>query len=146
MLEYLDIFRLYLKIFRDTINNKLRIPYSRPWGQYESFIDFHENNLHNDESGYKVKRIIVKPNSRLSLQSHDHRSEHWILVQGSGLVQVGDDTFNLQKNQHIFIPKNSKHRMTNTNNEEELVFIEVQIGNYLGEDDITRYQDDFGRT
>ena len=136
---------MYLKIFRDTIINKLRIPYSRPWGQYESIIDFHENNLHNDESGYKVKRIIVKPNSRLSLQSHDHRSEHWILVQGSGLVQVGDDTFNLHKNQHIFIPKNSKHRITNTDNEEELVFIEVQIGNYLGEDDITRYEDIYNR-
>ena len=59
MLEYLDIFKLYYTVFFDTIKNRLRIPYSRPWGQYESIIDFHENNLHNDQPGYKVKRIIV---------------------------------------------------------------------------------------
>lgn len=109
----------------------------RPWGTYET--------IHGDDhSGYKVKKIIVFPSQRLSLQSHDHRSEHWVIVNGLGTVQLGNDFLLVDKNTHIYIDKHQKHRIENRG-EELLVFIETQIGSYLGEDDIIRYQDDYNR-
>jgi mannose-6-phosphate isomerase-like protein (cupin superfamily) len=91
-----------------------------------------------------VKKICVIENSRLSLQSHNQRSEHWVIVQGKAKVQVGDEFVELNKNQHVYIPKKTLHRMENIG-EELLIFIETQIGDYLGEDDIIRYQDDYNR-
>jgi len=110
----------------------------RPWGWYIS-IDG------NDHSGSKVKRISVYPGKRLSLQSHNQRSEHWVIVKGTAKVQVGKDFHILHANQSIYIPIGVLHRMENIG-EEMVEFIETQIGNYLGEDDIVRYEDDFGRT
>ena len=109
--------------------------FHRPWGYY---VNVHE------EQGMKMKKIAVYENMRLSLQSHLHRSEHWVVTQGQGRVQVGEDFHNVGPNTHVYIPKQVKHRMENTG-PELLVFTETQIGDYLGEDDITRYQDDFGR-
>jgi mannose-1-phosphate guanylyltransferase/mannose-6-phosphate isomerase len=109
----------------------------RPWGWYIG-IDG------NDHSGSKVKRIGVYPGKRLSLQSHNHRSEHWVIVKGTARVQVGQDFHILHPNQSVYIPIGVLHRMENIG-EEIVEFIETQIGNYLGEDDIIRYEDDFGR-
>lgn len=97
-----------------------------------------------DHSGYKVKRFGVYPGKRLSLQSHNHRSEHWVITKGMVRVQLNDDFVEMGPNEHIFIPVKSLHRMENIG-EEMVEFIETQIGDYLGEDDIVRYQDDFGR-
>jgi mannose-6-phosphate isomerase-like protein (cupin superfamily) len=107
----------------------------RPWGWFEILYE---------EAELKVKRIMVKPGKRLSLQSHERRAENWVIVQGKGLFTLDDRTFDLEPQQSVFIPKKSRHRMENPGRD-ELVFIEVQTGTYLGEDDITRFQDDFDR-
>ena len=109
----------------------------RPWGWYI-------NVEGNDHSGFKVKRIGVYPGKRLSLQSHNHRSEHWVVVKGTAKVQVGKDFHILKKNQHVYIPIGVLHRMENIG-KDMVEFVETQIGSYLGEDDIVRYEDDFGR-
>lgn len=109
----------------------------RPWGWYI-------NVEGSDTNGFKVKRIGVYPGKRLSLQSHNKRSEHWVIVRGKARVQVGQDFLNLEPNQHVYIPKETLHRMENLG-DEMVEFVETQIGEYLGEDDIVRYQDDFGR-
>jgi mannose-1-phosphate guanylyltransferase len=108
---------------------------SRPWGTYTTL---------KEEGGYKVKRITVRPGESLSLQYHHHRAEHWTVVQGQGIVQIGDVEYPTWPGEHRFIPLGEKHRLTNKS-EEELVLIEVQIGGYLGEDDIVRLQDIYGR-
>ena len=110
--------------------------FERPWGWYINIKE--ELNL------FKVKHICVKPNKRLSLQSHNKRSEHWVIVKGTAEVQIGKDILILHENQHIYIPKETLHRISN-HTEEDIEFIETQIGNYLEEDDIIRYEDDFGR-
>lgn len=128
------------KILNKIENQDLKIVHSkafRPWGWYI-------NVEGNDHSGYKVKRIGVYPGKRLSLQSHNHRSEHWVITKGLARVQLNDDFVEMGPNEHIFIPVKSLHRMENIG-EEMVEFIETQIGDYLGEDDIVRYQDDFGR-
>jgi mannose-6-phosphate isomerase-like protein (cupin superfamily) len=107
----------------------------RPWGMFEVLAV---------GEGYKVKRIEVKPGQRLSLQSHEKRSEHWVIVNGTALATVGEQHLTLRPNQHINIPMQTKHRVANPG-DELLVFIEVQSGPYLGEDDITRYEDDYQR-
>ena len=107
----------------------------RPWGMYEVLAE---------GEGYKVKRIEVKPGQRLSLQSHQQRSEHWVVVAGTALVTVGEQERTLLVNQHINIPTQTKHRVANPG-DTTLIFIEVQSGPYLGEDDITRYEDDYDR-
>lgn len=109
----------------------------RPWGWYIC-IDG------DDNSGSKVKRIGVYPGKRLSLQSHKHRAEHWVIVKGIAKVQVGHDFHILHPNQSIYIPTGTLHRMENTGTD-MVEFVETQIGEYLGEDDIIRYEDDFGR-
>ena len=110
----------------------------RPWGYYEV--------VRQDESeNFLLKNIVVKPQSRLSLQSHAHRSEHWVVVKGSGTVVVGEDELVCSLNTHVFIPRGAKHRMQNTSDTDDLVFVEVQVGNILQEDDIIRYEDDYSR-
>lgn len=107
----------------------------RPWGTY---------TVLEENPGYKVKQITVRPGAKLSLQYHQHRSEHWIVVSGTATVTVNDKTFDLKQNESTFIPKESKHRLAN-NQKENLVIIEAQVGHYLGEDDIVRLQDDYKR-
>ena len=109
---------------------------ARPWGSWQ-VIDV--------EDGYKIKRIHVTPGSRLSLQTHQHRSEHWIVVQGVATATVGDTTSHVTVGESVDVPLGIKHRLAN-NGEEELVIVEVQLGTYTGEDDICRLEDDYGRT
>jgi mannose-1-phosphate guanylyltransferase / mannose-6-phosphate isomerase len=107
----------------------------RPWGSYDS-IDVGD--------GFQVKRIKVKPGAALSLQSHDQRAEHWIVVRGTARVTRNNDVFELFANQSTYIPIGAKHRLENPGSE-MLELIEVQSGAYLGEDDIVRYEDVYGR-
>lgn len=107
----------------------------RPWGTY---------TVLEEGAFYKIKRIEVKPKSLLSLQLHEHRSEHWIVVDGVATVTNGEETFDLKVNQSTFIPTKTKHRLAN-NTDNSLVIIEIQCGSYLGEDDITRFDDKYGR-
>lgn len=108
----------------------------RPWGKYDS-IDFGER--------YQVKRITVKPGAKLSVQMHHHRAEHWIVVSGTARVMNGDQTFLLSENQSTYIPVGQKHSLENPG-KVPLELIEVQSGSYLGEDDIVRFEDKYGRT
>jgi len=107
----------------------------RPWGSYTVLEEGH---------GYKLKRIVVKPGHRLSLQMHHHRSEHWIVVSGTARVTCGDREHLLGSNQSTYVPQCTAHRLENPGTI-DLVLIEVQNGEYLGEDDIVRYQDDYKR-
>jgi len=107
----------------------------RPWGSYESM---------EQGARYQVKRIKVKPGERLSLQKHHHRAEHWIVVHGTAEVTRGEDTFVLAENESTYIPLGVKHRLANPG-KLPLELIEVQVGPYLGEDDIVRYEDVYGR-
>jgi mannose-6-phosphate isomerase len=108
----------------------------RPWG---SFTVLEEGR------GYKIKRIEVNPGHRLSLQMHHHRSEHWIVVSGTAKVVCGDNEILLSNNQSTYVPQCTTHRLENPG-VIPLVLIEVQNGEYLGEDDIIRYQDDYARS
>ena len=107
----------------------------RPWGTY---------TILEENAGYKVKQITVRPGAKLSLQYHHHRSEHWIVVSGVATITIDDKTFELKANESTYIPKEAKHRLFN-NTKENLVLIEAQVGSYLGEDDIVRLQDDYKR-
>jgi mannose-1-phosphate guanylyltransferase/mannose-6-phosphate isomerase len=107
----------------------------RPWGNYETL---------ELGDGFQAKRIVVNPGGRLSLQMHHHRAEHWIVVQGTALVTVGDKVFTLKENESTFIPLGEKHRLENQG-KAPLTLIEVQCGSYLGEDDIVRFEDVYGR-
>ena len=95
-------------------------------------------------NGYKMKKIIVKPGKRLSLQKHFKRNEHWIVVEGEALVTIDSDKTPLKQNESIYIKKEQTHRLENTANT-DLIVIEVQTGEYLGEDDIVRISDDYDR-
>lgn len=110
---------------------------NRPWGSYTV--------LEEDQDGFKIKRIEVAPGARLSLQSHSHRSEHWVVVSGTATVTNGEEIFTVQKNQSTYIPIGAKHRLENCGSE-PLHIVEIQVGAYLGEDDIQRYEDNYGRT
>ncbi|MFZ6768252.1 mannose-1-phosphate guanylyltransferase/mannose-6-phosphate isomerase [Undibacterium sp. Di26W] len=107
----------------------------RPWGHYDS-VDSGEH--------FQVKRIVVKPGGRLSMQMHNHRAEHWIVVSGTALVTRGDEVMTLVANQSTYIPLGVKHRLENPGIT-DLELIEVQSGAYLGEDDIVRFDDIYGR-
>ena len=107
----------------------------RPWGWYESV---------SKGEGFQVKRIFVKPHGRLSLQSHQHRSEHWVVVTGTAEVTVGNEVSLVPQGESIFVPKEAVHRLGNPG-KTTLEIIEIQIGPYLGEDDIIRYDDQYGR-
>lgn len=108
---------------------------NRPWGTY-SVIE--------EGSNFKIKRIVVRPGAALSLQMHHHRSEHWIVVSGMARVVNGERDFLLDTNQSTFIPAGHSHRLSNPGII-DLVMIEVQSGEYLGEDDIVRFEDVYGR-
>jgi mannose-1-phosphate guanylyltransferase/mannose-6-phosphate isomerase len=107
----------------------------RPWGSYESLIV---------GEGFQVKRIVVNPGQQLSLQMHHHRAEHWVVVRGTAEVVNGDETLLLKEDQSTYIPIGAKHRLTNPG-KFPLELIEVQSGSYLGEDDIVRFEDVYGR-
>ena len=107
----------------------------RPWGWFESLAL---------GDCFQVKRICVKPGGTLSLQSHKHRSEHWIVVQGTARVTINGKVKNIAQGESVYVPLGSKHRMENYG-EFPMVLIEVQIGKYLGEDDIIRYEDRYKR-
>ena len=109
----------------------------RPWGKYEVLVDNADN--------HKVKKITVFPGESLSLQSHEHRSEHWVVVKGVAGVVNGESLLTLREGESTFIPAKARHRLSNPG-EENLEIIEVQTGDYLGEDDIVRYEDVYGRT
>ena len=94
---------------------------------------------------FKIKRIEVKPGHSLSLQMHRHRSEHWVVVSGQAEVTRGEETFLLTENQSTFIPAETRHRLANRS-PQPLIMIEVQCGDYVGEDDIVRFEDRYGRT
>ena len=110
--------------------------FSRPWGFYKTTV---MNNY------FQSKVISVLPGASLSLQSHNHREEYWIVAHGEGVVQIGDSMINVSCGSSLFIPKGCKHRLTNTHSEKRLILTEVQIGDYFGEDDIIRYEDIYGR-
>jgi len=107
----------------------------RPWGYYQVLTD---------RDDHKVKRIVVYPGKRLSLQRHRLRSEHWTIVSGAPLVLVEDAEIGLKPGDSIEIPVGARHRITNPGRD-PVVFIEVQTGDYFGEDDIERIEDDFNR-
>jgi mannose-6-phosphate isomerase len=107
----------------------------RPWGSF---------TVLEEGKGYKIKRIEVKPGHRLSLQMHHHRSEHWIVVSGTARVTCGDKETLLTSNQSTYVPPCTSHRLENSG-VIPLILIEVQNGEYLGEDDIVRFQDDYAR-
>jgi len=109
---------------------------NRPWGNYAV--------LEDDPDGFKIKRIEVAPGARLSLQSHKQRSEHWVVVSGTATVTNGEEVITVKKNQSTYIPIGAKHRLENRGTE-PLHIVEIQVGEYLGEDDIQRYEDNYGR-
>ena len=109
---------------------------TRPWGAF---------HVLDEQDGFKVKRIVVNPGGRLSLQSHKHRSEHWTVVTGVATVTVGTETMNMTRGQAVDIPLGARHRLEN-HGTGLVEIIEVQFGDYLGEDDIIRYDDIYDRS
>ncbi|MFC1478373.1 phosphomannose isomerase type II C-terminal cupin domain [Candidatus Margulisiibacteriota bacterium] len=107
----------------------------RPWGKY-TILEMGDT--------YKIKKVEVNPQQRLSLQKHLHRSEHWVVVSGTAVVICGDKELTLNVNQSTYVPVDTAHRLENPG-KIPLVIIEVQNGEYLEEDDIVRFDDDYGR-
>ncbi|MDD3471624.1 MAG: phosphomannose isomerase type II C-terminal cupin domain [Syntrophaceae bacterium] len=128
------IAREIIKIAEQTME-RLKREDHRPWGYYVVLSDLED---------HKVKRIVVYPKKRLSLQSHKRRSEHWMVISGRGVVTLDSKEIELGPGQAIDIPVGARHRMSN-NADQPVVFVEIQTGDYFGEDDIERYEDDFGR-
>lgn len=110
--------------------------FNRPWGVYKTTVL---------QDAYQAKVLQVKPGARLSLQYHNHREEYWTVSSGTGVAQVGGSHFILHPGSHVVIPRGCVHRLENTSDSEWLVVSEVQVGDYFGEDDIVRVQDDYGR-
>lgn len=110
--------------------------FPRPWGFYKTAIlnEYYQNKI-----------IIVKPGASLSLQSHEKRDEFWVVVHGKGIIQLDDDMIHAGIGTSVFIPRRAKHRLINTDNKERLIISETQLGDYFGEDDIVRYEDNYGR-
>ena len=106
-----------------------------PWGRFEVLAE---------APGHKVKRIIVEPDGRLSLQLHHHRDEHWFVISGKGVASVDGKKKLLSKGKSIDIPRRMKHRVHNSSGE-NLIILEVQTGEYCGDDDIERFEDQYGR-
>ena len=107
----------------------------RPWGYYEGV---------DAGPGFQVKRLMVKPGHRISLQRHRRRAEHWVVVSGLARVTRDDEVIDLQPNQSTYIPVGMRHRLENAGTE-PLLIVEVQSGDYLGEDDIERFEDSYNR-
>jgi len=110
--------------------------FARPWGFYKTTV---LNEM------FQGKVIYVSPNQKLSLQSHKRREEYWMIVKGEGLIQLGDSVHPVHAGSTFFIPKGCRHRISNTSSTETLIFTEVQLGDYFGEDDIERYEDIYNR-
>ncbi len=108
----------------------------RPWGRFYVLID---------SPNTKVKKLIVNPGQRLSLQSHKFRDEHWIVVKGIASVTLDDSVKNFTYGDHVFVPKGTRHRIS-CNSDEAVEIIEVQTGSNFAEEDITRYEDDYKRS
>ena len=113
----------------------MKVIVNKPWGYYQ---------ILEEGKNYLVKKILVNPNSKLSLQSHDYRSEHWIVVRGLAEVIINDKISNLKPNQNIYVPIKAKHRLANKT-DKELIIIEIWYGEKLEEEDITRYEDSYNR-
>jgi mannose-6-phosphate isomerase-like protein (cupin superfamily) len=109
---------------------------TRPWGSFE---------ILTSGPGFQTKRLTVNAESRLSLQWHRHRDETWVIARGTAKVTVGDEEHTLGRGQSMFVARNVHHRIENISSVEPLEIIEIQTGDYLGEDDIVRIEDDFGR-
>jgi mannose-6-phosphate isomerase len=107
----------------------------RPWGWFETV---------SEAAGHKIKRLGVLPGQQLSLQKHHQRSEHWVVVQGTASVTLGERVFDLHQGEHCDIALGQVHRIANLT-QDPVEIVEVQFGSYLGEDDIVRLQDDYGR-
>ena len=107
----------------------------RPWGTY---------TVLEEGPNFKIKRIVVNPGAKLTMQMHNHRSEHWVVVNGVATITNNDVELTLQENESTYIPKTQKHRLENRS-EKSLSIIEVQCGDYVGEDDIVRFDDQYGR-
>lgn len=122
----------FSKFDKHTLEHEI---YNRPWGYYKSTI------LTSHAQG---KVITVFPNSELSLQEHKKREEHWVIIKGTGKVILGESEIDIYPGKYVYIPKGCKHQMIN-DTDENIVFSEVQLGNYFGEDDIVRYYDRYGR-
>lgn len=121
--------------FSPTVQQGVAATEIRPWGSFTTL---------EEGAGYKIKRIEVNPGHRLSLQMHHHRSEHWIVVSGTAKVTCGEQEMILGSNQSTYVPQCTIHRLENPG-VINLVLIEVQNGQYLGEDDIIRFSDDYAR-
>lgn len=115
--------------------NEEGVVYERPWGIYQT-LQLRDN--------YQVKQLVVNPGGRLSLQRHFKRAEHWVVVSGEPTITVGETVNTYQSNSHVYIPLEAKHRIENLS-DHRCVIIEVQVGDYLGEDDIERFDDVYGR-
>ena len=119
--------------FEATTKKKREI---RPWGSYE---------ILTNGPGFQAKRLTVKAEKRLSLQWHRHRDETWVVARGTARVTVGEEQSTLGRGESMFVARNIHHRIENISSVEPLEIIEIQTGDYLGEDDIVRVEDDFGR-
>lgn len=108
----------------------------RPWGNY---------TVLSDEPDHKVKRLVVHPGKRLSYQTHSRRAEHWFVVKGTATVTLDGETVTVPEGSAVDVAVGAAHRVANEG-DDDLVFIEVQVGDYFGEDDIVRLEDDFGRS
>jgi mannose-1-phosphate guanylyltransferase len=120
---------------RGHVSTHAPVRVKRPWGTYATL---------KEEGSYKIKMITVKPGESLSLQYHHQRAEHWVVVHGTALIQIGEKEYRATAGEYRYIPVKEKHRLSNISTD-ELVLIEVQCGGYLGEDDIVRLADTYGR-
>jgi len=125
--------RRYLDVYRNILDDRENY---RPWGHYDNLLE---------RDDHKVKELSVKPGERLSLQQHRHRAEHWTVVSGEALVTVGEQEIPLRPGQSVDVPRGAVHRIMNPG-DSTLVLIEVQMGDYFGEDDIIRLEDDYDRS
>ena len=132
--EVKKIFKKLEEIRHPTIEDHKTV--YRPWGSFTTI---------SEGKGFKVKRITVNPEQSLSLQLHHKRSEHWVVVSGHASVINGEQNLELRANEHVYIPVGNKHRLTNLDKDKALIIIETQLGDYLGEDDIVRFNDIYGR-
>ena len=123
---------MYEKGFKESVNHKLVF---RPWG---SFLSIEEGD------NWQIKKIEVNSGASLSLQKHFHRSEHWVVVDGTAKVEIDNNEKIIGSNESVYIPLGVKHRLSNPTND-TLTLIEIQSGSYLGEDDIVRFEDKYGR-
>ncbi len=124
----------YVRVY-ETVIEKTHCEEHRPWGYYKILAD---------DDNYKSKEIVVFPHKRLSLQRHRRRSEHWYIIEGRAQITLDDKTFRLVPGKSVDIPKGARHRIANLDSN-NVRFIEIQTGDYFGEDDIDRFEDDFGR-